>query len=170
MLISNISLIAQNGPYLRFSLGPGMLSEHSTFNKNGLTYGTKNHAIGWRFNDKFTLFFSEFGSSSSFDISEEYQYINTDVYGLGLGYSIPLNINFYVSGGFATLHFSDSWKTQGKHIEKGYGLAFAIDKKWLLGKRFYIGLGPHFSLYQYDNLIFTNISANIWLTAYLFKR
>ena len=170
MVISTISGKAQKGPYLRFSLGPGLLTEYKNLNGNGLTHGTKNHAIGWGFNDKYTIFFSEFGAATSFDISEDYQYINTDVYGLGFGYRIPHNINFYVSGGYATLHFSDSWKTQGDHIENGYGLALAVDKKWLLGNRFAIGVGPHFSFYKYDNYTFTNVSANIWLTAYLFKQ
>lgn len=170
IVISIISVNAQKGPYLRFSLGPGVLNEYKALNNNGLTHVTKNHAIGWGFNDKYTIFFSEFGSASSFDVSEKYQYINTDVYGIGVGYRLPFNINFCLSGGYATLHFSDSWKTQGDHIENGYGLAFALDKKWLIGKHFTIGAGPHFSFYNYENYTLTNVSINILLTAYLIKQ
>ena len=84
IFLQTVNVEAQNGPYLRFSLGPGSLNEYQTLDDNGLTHGTKNHAIGWGFQDKYTLFFNEFGASSHVSVSDQYQYINTDVYGIGV--------------------------------------------------------------------------------------
>ncbi len=75
---------AQEGPFLRFSLGPGVLTEYTSINESGFTYAAKNHAIGWGFKDKYAVYYSEFGAFTKKDIGEEYQFINLDAYGLGL--------------------------------------------------------------------------------------
>lgn len=162
--------MAQKGPFLRFSLGPGFMKEYSAINEFGFTIATKNHAIGWGFNNKYALSFSEFGALIRKDIGEEYQYINLDAYGLGFAYRTQHNINFYVSGAYGTVHFSKNWTKQGDFIEDGYAIAFGVDKKWVLSKRFYLGVGPHTFFLKTANYTFSNFSVNFWLDFYLFPQ
>jgi len=167
-LTTNIK--AQNGPFLRFSLGPGFLTEYSTINGSGFTYTAKNHAIGWGFNDKYAVYYSEFGAFTRKDIGEEYRFINLDAYGLGLSYNLESNISFHASGAYGTVHFSDSWKKQGDFIQDGYAIAFGVDKKWGLAKRIDLGVGPLISYFKTENYTFTNFSVNFWLDIFLFKQ
>lgn len=170
ILLSITYVEAQKGPFLRFSLGPGLMKEYSTINESGFTYVTKNHAIGWGFKDKYAVSVSEFGAFIRKDIGEEYQYINLDAYGLGFAYRTRSNINFHVSGAYGTVHFSDSWKKQGDFIEDGFAAAFGVDKKWVLSGRFDLGAGPLVSFFKTNNYTFTNLSVNFWLDFYLFKQ
>ena len=167
VFFSTTNVKAQNGPFLRFSLGPGFLTEFSTINGSGFTYSAKNHAIGWGFNDKYAVYFSDFGAFSRKDIGVNYQFINLDAYGLGLAYNTENNISFHASGAYGTVHFSDSWKGQGDFIQDGYAIAFGIDKKWALSKRFELGIGPLMSFFKTTNYTFTNFSFNFWLDFYL---
>ena len=166
----SINVKAQKGPFVRFSLGPGFFNEYSTINGSGFTYAAKNHAIGWGFNDKYAVYFSEFGAFSRKDIGVNYQFINLDAYGLGLAYNTENNISFHASGAYGTVHFSDSWKEQGDFIQDGYAIAFGIDKKWALSKRFELGMGPLMSFFKTTNYTFTNFSLNFWLDFYLFPQ
>jgi hypothetical protein len=161
---------AQTGPFLRFSLGPGFTNEYSTINDLGFIIAAKNHAAGWGFKDKYAVYYSEFGAFIRKDIGEKYQFINLDAYGLGFAYRTQSNINYYISGAYGTVHFSDNWKKQGDKIENGYALAFGVDKKWVLSKRFDLGVGPLMSFFKTNNYIFTNLSVNFWLDFYLFKQ
>jgi len=170
IILSIFYVEAQNGPFLRFSLGPGFMKEYSTINKAGFTIATKNHAIGWGFKDKYAVSISEFGAFIRKNIGEEYQYINFDAYGLGFAYRTKSNINFHVSGAYGTVHFSDSWKKQGDFMEDGYAIALGVDKKWVLSKRFDIGAGPHTFLLKTTKYTFTNFSINFWLDFYLFPQ
>ncbi|MCJ7800985.1 MAG: hypothetical protein MUP82_01355 [Candidatus Marinimicrobia bacterium] len=170
IFVSTTCIEAQNGPFLRFSLGPGVMREYSTINEPGFTIVSKNHAIGWGFNNKYAVYYSEFGAWISKDIGEEYQYINLDAYGLGLAYRTQRKINFYVSGAYGTVYFSDSWKKQGDYIEDGYALALGVDKKWELSNRFDLGAGPLLSYFKTTNYTFTNFSVNFWLDFYLFNQ
>jgi hypothetical protein len=170
IFISSINIMAQKGPFLRFSLGPGIMKEYSTINESGFTIVTKNHSIGWGFEDKYAVSFSEFGAFIRKDIGEKYQYINLDAYGIGLAYRTPGNINFHLSGAYGTVHFSDSWNKQGDYMEDGYAVGFGIDKKWLISKRIDLGVGPHTFFLQTNNYTFTNFSLNFWLDFYLFPQ
>jgi hypothetical protein len=161
---------AQTGAFLRFSLGPGFTNEYSTINDPGFIIAAKNHAIGWGFKDRYAVYFSEFGAFIREDIGEEYQFINLDAYGLGFAYRTQSNISYYISGAYGTVHFSDNWKKQGDYIEDGYALAFGADKKWILSKRFDLGVGPLLSFFKTNNYTFTNLSINFWLDFYLFKQ
>ena len=170
IFFSTTNVEAQKGPFLRFSLGPGVMKEYNTINEIGLTIITKNHAIGWGFKNKYAVSFNDFGAFIRKDIGEEYQYINLDAYGLELAYRTQSNINFHVSGGYGTVHFSDSWKKQGDFIEDGYAVSFGIDKKWVLSERFDLGVGPHTFFLKTNNYTFTNFSINFWLDFYLFPQ
>jgi hypothetical protein len=163
-------LKAQEGLFVRISLGPGIMKEYSTINEFGFTIATKNHAIGWGFKDKYAVSFGEFGAFIRKDIGEKYQYINLDAYGLEFAYRTQSNINFHVSGAYGTVHFSDSWKKQGEFIEDGYAVALGVDKKWVLSKRFDLGVGPHTFFLNTPNYTFTNFSINFWLDFYLFPQ
>jgi hypothetical protein len=170
ILLSSTYAMAQKGPFLRFSLGPGFMNEYSTINEPGFTIATKNHAIGWGFKDTYAVSYGEFGAFIRKDIGEEYQYINLDAYGLGLAYSTQSDINFHLSGAYGTVHFSDNWKEQGDFIEDGYAVALGIDKKWLLSKRIDLGIGPHTFFLKTKNYTFTNFGFNFWLDFYLFPQ
>lgn len=161
---------AQEGPFLRFSLGPGFLTEYSSINASGFTYAAKNHAIGWGFNDKYAVYYSEFGASTKIDIGEEYQFLNLDAYGLGLSCNLENNISFHASGAYGTVHFSDSWKKQGDFMEDGYAIALGANKKWGLTKRIDLGVGPLISYFKTENYTFTNFSINFWLDIFLLKQ
>jgi hypothetical protein len=67
----SINIYAQNGPFIRFSLGPGFMKEYNTINELGFTIITKNHAIGWGFSDKYAVSFSEFSAFIKKDIRHE---------------------------------------------------------------------------------------------------
>lgn len=161
---------AQEGPFLRISLGPGFLTEYTSINESGFTYVAKNHAIGWGFNDKYAVYFSEFGAFTKIDIGEEYQFINLDAYGLGLAYNLENNISFHAQVGYGTVHFSDSWKKQGNLMEDGYAIALGVNKKWGLTKRIDLGVGPLISYFKTENYTFTNFSVNFWLDIFLSKQ
>ena len=168
IIIANVN--AQEGPFLRISLGPGILTEYNSINESGFTYAAKNHAIGWGFNDKYAVYFSEFGASTKIDLGEEYQFLNLDAYGLGLAYNLENNISFHAQGGYGTVHFSDSWKNQGNFMEDGYAIALGVNKKWGLSKRTDLGVGPLISFFKTENYTFTNLSINLWLDIFLFKQ
>jgi len=167
-IITNVN--AQEGPFLRISLGPGILTEYNSINESGFTYAAKNHAIGWGFNDKYAVYFSEFGASTKIDLGEEYQFLNLDAYGLGLAYNLENNISFHAQGGYGTVHFSDSWKKQGNFMEDGFAIALGVNKKWELTKRIDLGVGPLISYFKTENYTFTNFSVNFWLDIFLFKQ
>jgi len=170
VLFSTTNVKAQNGPFLRFSLGPGIMYEYNTIKETGFTIVTKNHAIGWGFKDKYAVSFNDFGAFIRKDIGDEYHYINLDAYGLEIAYRTQSNINFHVSGAYGTVHFSDSWQKTGDFIEDGYAVSFGIDKKWVLSKRFDLGVGPYAFFFKTNNYTFTNFSINFWLDFYLFKQ
>ncbi|MBN1780082.1 hypothetical protein JW948_03080 [bacterium] len=170
IFIASFNIMAQKGPFLRFSLGPGIMKEFSTINESGLTIVTKNHAIGWCFEDKLTVYYSEFGAFISKDTDQKYHFINLDAYGLGIAYRTRSRINYHLSGAYGTVHFSDSWNKQGDYIEDGYAIAFGIEKNWLLLKRIELGLGPHSFILITDNYSFTNFSLNFWFNFYLFPQ
>ncbi len=170
IVFSSNHVIAQKGPFLRFSLGPGFMKEFNTINESGFTIVTKNHAIGWGFADKYAVSFSEFGGFIKKNIGEKYRYINLDAYGIGLAYSTQSSISFHLSGAYGTTHFSNSWNKQGDFIEDGYAVDFGMDKKWLLSKRIDFRVGPHTFILRTNSYTFTNISFNLGIEYYLFPQ
>ncbi len=170
ILFSTNYVEAQKGPFIRFSIGPGFMKEYSTIKENGFSIVTKNHAIGWGINGKYAVCFSEFGALIRKDIGEEYQYIMLNGFGLGFAYRTKRNINYHVSGGYGSVHFSDDWKKADNFIEDGYAVALGVDKKWVLSKKFDLGVGPCTFLVKTPNYTFTDISVNFVLDFYLFPQ
>lgn len=170
MFLSSANVLAQEGPFLRISLGPGVMTEYSTLHESGLTIAAKNHAIGWGFDNSYAVSFSEFGAFVRNDVGEKYRYINLDAYGIGAAFRTEGNINFHAVGGYGTVHFSDSWAGQGDFIEDGYAVAFGVDKRWLLSSRIDLGVGPLVFFLNTPNYTFTDISLNFWFNVYLFPQ
>ncbi len=170
ILIVSFDMMAQEGPFLRFSLGPGIMKEFNTIHESGLTIIAKNHAVGWGFADKYAVSYSEFGGLIKKEIGGTYRYINLDAYGIGLAYRTTNHVGFHLSGAYGTVHFSDTWKRQGDYMEDGYAVGLGSNKQWLLSKRIGLGAGPHVFYLKTNNYVFTNVSFNFWLEFYLFPQ
>jgi len=169
ILISTTSVEAQNGLFIKFSLGPGYTMENSSINESGLSIATKNHAIGWGFNDKYALYFGEFGGLNKI-ADGEYNYINLDVFGLGFSYRTLFDLKISVVGGYSIVSFAKEWSESfGEDGGNGYGINMSIDKEWFIAKRWGIRLGPQFFwLKTIDtNYKFFNISLNGSVVFYL---
>ncbi|MBU4444817.1 hypothetical protein KJ656_07015 [bacterium] len=160
---------AQKGFFVKFSLGPGYTTENSNINESGLSIGTKNHAIGWGFNDKYALYIGEFGGLNKIAVGE-YNYINLDVVGLGFTYRSPNNIKLSVSGAYGRVSFARDWKEpMGDKKGNGYGINMSLDKEWFIAKRWGIAIGPQAYLIktQEPDYQFMNISFNCSVSFYL---
>ena len=170
ILISTICAGAHEGLFLKLSLGPGYMTEFSGINGSGLAIGTKNHGIGWAFNDKFALSVTEFGGLIKKDVGE-YNYINLDApLGVGFTYYTPWDFNLFVSGGSAKVYFAHKWtEATGDLQGKGYGINMSVEKEWMVSKR--IGIGTGAQVYYIKtkdiNYDFLNFSLNFIATFYL---
>jgi len=156
---------AHEGIFLKFSLGPGsgFMTEFSSINGAGYAIGTKNHGIGWAFNDKFALSITEFGGLIKKKVGE-YNYINLDVpLGFGLTYYTPWDFNLFVSGGPGKVFFAHKWnEARGDVQGKGYGINMSLEKEWMVSKRVGIGTGTQafFIKTKDTNYEFMNFSIN----------
>jgi len=169
IIISTNCVEAQNGPFIRLSVGPGFMKEYSTIKGTGLTIVTKNHAVGWGFNDKFAVYVSEFGGLIKKQYGE-YNYVNLDAYGLGFTYHAPLNIYASLSGAYGRVSLAHKWsEPEGDLKGEGYGIKFGLDKKWMLSKRWNFGLGPQAFLLKTknDSYKFMNFSLNFFIEFHL---
>jgi hypothetical protein len=169
ILISTAHVKAQNGLFLRLSVGPGFMKEFSAIKGTGLTLVTKNHAVGWGFNDKYAIYVSEFGGLIKKQYAE-YNYINLDAYGLGFTYHAPLNIYASLSGAYGRVSFAHKWSDPGGDIKgEGFGIKFGLDKKWMLSKRWNLGLGPQafWIKTKNENFSFMNFSLNFFIEFHL---
>ncbi len=169
ILISTTYAEAQNGLFLRFSVGPGFMKEYSSIKGTGLTLVTKNHAIGWGFNDKCAIYVSEFGGLIKKQYGE-YNYINLDAYGLGFTYRAPFNIYASLSGAYGRVSLAHKWSDPGGDLAgEGYAVKFGLDKKWMLSKRWNFGVGPQafFLKTKNDNFKFVNFSLNFFIEFHL---
>jgi len=169
IFISTSYVTAQNGLFLRLSVGPGFMKEYSTIKGTGLTIITKNHAVGWGFNDKFAIYISEFGGLIKKQYGE-HNYINLDAYGLGFTYHAPLNIYASLSGAYGRVSFAHKWSDPGGDFQgEGFGIKIGLDKKWMLSKRWNLGFGPQafFLKTKNDSFTFTNFSLNFFIEFHL---
>lgn len=168
IIVSTSYVEAQNGLFLRFSVGPGFMQEYSTIKGTGYTLVTKNHAVGWGFNDKYALYISEFGGWIKKQYVD-YNYINLDAYGLGFTYHTPFNMYASLSGAYGTVSFARKWSEQGDSKGEGYAVKLGLDKKWMLSKRWKIGLGPQvfYLKAKNDNYAFMNYSLNFLIEFHL---
>jgi hypothetical protein len=164
------SLMAQNGPFLRFSVGPGIMNEFNSIKGSGFTMVAKNHAIGWGFENKYAVSYSEFGAFVRKSIGEGVRYINLDAYGLGFACHTQNHFSFQLSGAYGTVHFSDRWNKQGDYIEDGFAAALGAGRNWLLSRRIDLGAGPQAFILKTETYSFTDISFNLWLDLYLFPQ
>ena len=162
ILISATSVKAHEGIFLKFSIGPGFMTGFSNIKGSGYAIGTKNHAIGWAFNDKYALSVTEFGSFVKKKVGE-YNYINLDAFGLGFTYYTPLDINLFVSGGYSQAAFARDWhEATGDVKGKGYGINMSLEKEWMVSKRVGIGTGAQAFYIKTNNskYDFMNFSVN----------
>jgi len=129
-----------NGLFLKFSLGPGVIYESASIDDAGLVLAGKNHAVGWAFKDKYTIYYSEFGGLIRKTI-DGYDYINIDAYGLGFSYKTLSNLLFSFAGAYSTVHLDHKWYLANQENSRGtgYGCNLGLEKDFKLSKRFYLG-------------------------------
>lgn len=151
-----------NGLFLKFSLGPGILYESSSIHGAGLVLAGKNHAIGWAFKDNYAIYYSEFGGLIRKTV-DGYNYINIDAYGLGFSYKTSFNLLMSFSVAYSTVHLDPKWyvANTGKTRGAGYGCNLGLEKDFKLSKRFYLGPGVHVFLIKTENSDFSFIGTNI---------
>ncbi len=165
--ITNIE--AQEGLFIKMSVGPGLMIENSNINGSGFTIVTKNHAIGWGFNEKSALFIGEFGGLINKKV-REYNFINLDAFGVGFSYYTPFHLRASVMGGYGTVSLAHDWKEpSGVKDGKGFGLNLSVEKEWIIAKRWGVGIGTQaFYLKTLDtDYQFINFSINLVGTFYL---
>jgi hypothetical protein len=161
IFISTIFAEAHEGIFLKFSLGPGFMTEVSSINRSGLIIGAKNHAIGWCVNEKFALFFGEFGGLIKKKVGE-YNYINLDAYGPGFIYYAPSNIHVSLSGGYSKAAFAHKWaEATGDVKGKGYGINMSVEKEWMASKRVGLGAGAQAFYIKTQNTDFEFINFSL---------
>ena len=163
------SIFAQKGLFIKFSLGPGYTSESSNINSSGMSIATKNHAIGWGFNEKYAVYIGEFGGLNKIKV-DNYNYINLDTYGIGFSYLAPIDIKFSITVAYSKVSLAENWwEPLGDDAGNGVAFNMSIDKEWLIGKRWGIRLGPQafFLKTKETNYQFTNFSLNGSVVFYL---
>lgn len=169
IFISTGSLNAQKGLFIKFSLGPGYTSESSNINSSGMSIATKNHAIGWGFNEKYAVYIGEFGGLNKIKV-DNYNYINLDTYGIGFSYLAPIDIKFSITVAYSKVSLAENWwEPLGEDAGNGVAFNMSIDKEWLIAKRWGVRLGPQaFFLKTIDtDYKFFNVSINGSLVFYL---
>ena len=170
-LISIVHAQAREGLFLKLSLGPGtgVATGLSGIKGSGYSLATKNHAIGWAFNNKFAISINEFGSLVKKDVGG-YYYINLDApYAVGFTYFTPWNFNLFVSGGPSKVYYAHKWTDPNGDIQgKGYGINTSIEKEWMVSKRVGVGTGAqaYFIQTKKSDLKFLNFSVNFIATFY----
>ena len=169
IFISTIITEAHEGIFLKFSIGPGFMTEVSSINGSGLIIGAKNHAIGWCVNEKLALFIGEFGGLIKEKVGE-YNYINLDAFGPGFTYYALSNIQVSVSGGYSQAAFAQEWtEATGDVKGKGYGINMSVEKEWMASKRVGLGTGAQafYIKTQNTDFEFINFSLKGMVTFYL---
>lgn len=170
IVLLSVSVMAQKGPFLKISVGPGIMNEYKTIHGSGFTMVAKNHAIGWGFENKCAVSYSEFGAFVRKNTGAKDRYVNLDAYGMGLSVRARKNFSCQLSAAYGTVHFSDRWNKQGDFIEDGYAAAFGAGRNWLLSKRIEVGAGPQAFVLKTKTYLFTDFSFNLWLDLYLFPQ
>ena len=169
-ILSQIAMLdAQEGLFVKFSLGSGYTREYSNINTSGLSIATKNHAIGWGISDKFAVQIGEFGGLNKLKVGE-YNYINLDAVGLGFSYRTPQDIKISVLGAYSKVSFAKEWSEPfGDDGGTGYGINMSIDKEWFVAKRWGLRIGPQlFWLKTIEtDYTFLNVSINGSVVFYL---
>jgi len=142
LLILSGSIQAQNGLFVRFSLGPGFMKEFTSIEGSGPTLASKNHAIGWGFSDRYAIYIGEFGGLIKKPVGE-YSYINLDAAGLGVRYRTPWDLDISVGAGYGQVALAENWKEPIGDIDgEGWGINLSIEKTWQVGDHWRLGAGP----------------------------
>lgn len=151
-----------NGPFLKFSLGPGIIYESSSIQSAGLVLAGKNHAIGWAFNNKYAIYISEFGGLIRKTV-DSYNYINTDAYGIGFSYKTSSNLLLSFAVAYSTVHLDRKWYLANTENSRGngYGFNLGLGKDFKLSKRFYIGPDIQVFFIKTENSDFQFFGTNI---------
>ncbi len=178
MVVLVNQVLAQKGPYLKLSLGPGLSIENSYIKSNGFAVMTKNHALGWGISDKFALQFGEFGGLIKQKVGE-YDYINIDPFGLGFSYRFSNAYVVSVMGAYGKISLARKWtEATGTKIAKGGGANISVDKEWVFAKHWAFRAGPQIYWFQaspidsaaIDKFNFFTASFNVSLLYYLTPR
>ncbi len=169
--ISIISVEAHDGLFLKFSPGFGYVNEYSSDDESGFSTPTKNHGLGWGFNDRYAVFIADFGSLIQLNKkSGDYNYINLDAYGLGLTYFTPARINISVAAAYGLVSFAHNWwEATGDDKGDGYAINLNLDKEWVVSKRLCVGLGPQIFFLKTlppSSYSFLNVSMNFFAVFY----
>jgi hypothetical protein len=153
---------ANNGLFLKFSLGPGIIYESSSIHDAGLVLAGKNHAVGWAFKDKYAIYYSEFGGLIRKTV-DGYNYINIDAYGLGFSYKTSFNLLTSFAVAYSTVHLDHKWYLANTEKSRGtgYGCNLGFEKDFKLSKRFYLGPDIQVFFIKTRNSDFQFLGANI---------
>ena len=165
ILILTTSALAQNGLFIRFSVGPGFMDEFTGINGTGYTIASKNHAIGWGFGDKYAIYVGEFGGLIKKQVGE-YSHINLDATGLGFIYRMPAQFELSLGAGIGQVALAENWKEPIGDVDgEGFGINISLEKNWMFSNRWKLGMGPQvFYLKTKNNdYDFLNGSFNIFI-------
>lgn len=142
LIFININVNAQDGLFIKFSLGPGITTEYSKINSSGFAIATKNHAIGWGFSDDFAIQIGEFGSLNKQSVGD-YKYINLDAFGIGFSYKFENELKISMLGAYTKVSFAHNWwEAGGDDGGSGFGMNISLDKEWFISKRWGLRVGP----------------------------
>jgi len=152
LLIPGRDAVAQEGLYVRFSVGTGYYAEHSVLDDSGFTTPAKNHALGWGLNERFGLQISDFGALIKQKVGD-YDYMNLDALGLGLSYYIRPDTYLCLSGGYGKVTLAHDWtQIMNDGRQEGLALSLTLNREWLLSKRWSIGLGAQGFYFKTRNI------------------
>lgn len=145
---STTSAQEHSGPFLKLSFGPGsgITKEYSSMDGTGHAIVTKNHGIGWAFQNGFALSATEFGGLVHKKVGE-YNYINLDApLALGLTYDTPWGIILFLSGGPGLVYYAHNWtEATGDFQGAGFGINSSVEKEWMLSD--YTGIGTGLQMF-----------------------
>ena len=167
VLFGTSSAFAQDGLFLRFSLGPGFFHEGESIQGSGFSLPTKNHALGYAINSDLAFYISDFGALMKQEVGE-YDYINLDALGLGVRYRLMDSWHGSFSIAHGTVSLAKDWtEATGKNDGSGIALNASLDKRWQIGKRWIAGLGPQALLFKTPDYQFVDASLNFFIEFYL---
>jgi hypothetical protein len=143
---------AQEGLFVRFTLGSGAAAEASVLHGGMLSLAAKNHAIGYGLSDRFAIQLSEYGGLMRKSVGP-YRYINVDVTALGATWFLPGDVNVSLAAGYGQVAFARNWYTAvGENRDGGIALGAAIRKEWPVARHWAWGLGlPVYVVHTFDD-------------------
>jgi hypothetical protein len=150
-----------NGLFLKFSLGPGIIYENSYVHGAGLVLAGKNHALGWTFNNTYAIYYSEFGGLIRQSV-DSHNFINIDAYGLGFAYKTAFDVVTSIAVAYSTVHLDHKWylANQEKSRGTGIGIHVGVEKDFRISKHFYFAPDIQAFYIRTENSSFQFLGAN----------